>query len=166
MSVIILVESNMERNIAIFRRETYSMVPDLLEDANSLSIKTSDDKFFRLETQISQCILEYSRVQARAANVNEYQLVLGMDNLRVKLWELLKEWRELQKNWLSSPFSQIEVRFISEKVDEFAKVVSRSENGLPDNPVSEFAVLEDTSYLLRLTAITGLFGFKLRIVLF
>ena len=156
-SVIILVESNMERNIAIFRREINSMIPDLLEDAKSLSIKTSDDKFFRLESQMSQCILELEEYSAkcaefeqRAANVNEYQLVLGVDmyrfevvdnlreqiNLRLRLWKSLKEWRELQKKWLSSPFSQIEVRFISDKADEFAKVVSRSENGLPDNPVT------------------------------
>ena len=156
-SVIILVESNLERNVVIFRREINAMIPDLLEDTKSLEIKVSDEKFFRLESPMSQCITELdeysakcSEFEQRASNINEYQMVLGLDmyhfdlvdtlreqiNLRLKLWKSLKEWRELQKKWLSSPFSQIDVRFISDKADEFTKVVTRSENGLADNPVT------------------------------
>lgn len=169
-SSIILVESNMEKNISTFKKEIASMIPDLLEDVKSLDIKISDEKYFRLETQTIQAISElddYSvkcaEFEERASNINEYQVVLGLDlfrfevvddlreqiNLRNRLWKSLKEWRELQKKWISSPFSQIDVRFISDKADEFAKVVTRAENGLTDNPVTR--ELKDLVFKFRET---------------
>ena len=153
---IINVESNMEKNLLFFKRELNQQIPEFLEDVKFFEQKVTDEKYLTLESNLTQCVHELGEMdesvkemEVRAEKLNEFQECLEITptlfeeveyvreqlDLRHNLWRGLKNWRELKDEWVKTPFKQINVPLISKKAEEFSKIVSRSENNLPESEV-------------------------------
>lgn len=57
-------------------------------------------------------------------------------NLKCKLWNGLKEWRELSQSWLFTKFKDINVDEIQKLVDKYDKSANLCAINLKDNPVT------------------------------
>jgi dynein heavy chain len=156
-STIIFVEGSTEKNMQHFRKDLNSQIPEFLEEVSALELKAMEPKYLRIESGMAGVLIDFRTYSAkatefeeRARKINQYQdaLELAPTNfeqvevvkeqveLRHNLWQSLSTWRELKYQWVRTPFAEIEDKKISDKADEFAKVVTRSENSLPESSVT------------------------------
>lgn len=53
------------------------------------------------------------------------------------MWRSLKEWQDLQEQWIKTQFNSIQAKEIAAKADQFSKICVRLEKNLEENPIQK-----------------------------
>lgn len=93
----------------------------------------------------------FKELETRSLKYNQWQEVLQtaptvfdeLDQLREDItlrclmWRSLKEWQELQEQWIKTQFNSIQAKEIAAQADKFSKICVRLEKNLEENPIQK-----------------------------
>eukprot|EP00898_Chlorokybus_atmophyticus_P006606 jgi/Chlat1/6947/Chrsp52S06617 len=81
-------------------------------------------------------VVHYQRMfKVAESRYDELQEVADDVELKLALWQALKDWAKLTQDWSSQPFQDLNAQEMEEKVQRYSKLVFKLERGLPPNKV-------------------------------
>ncbi|PCI26914.1 hypothetical protein COB52_05615 [Candidatus Kaiserbacteria bacterium] len=139
-----------------FKKTLDELIPKLNNEIDTLHGEAIDDIFlsgdanmYEVLNKIDGIEAKFKELEERSSKYNTWQEVLqtsptmfeNLDqlredfNLRALMWRSLKQWEELTEGWAKQKFDSIDAKSIQVQADKFAKICSRVEKNLPENPI-------------------------------
>ena len=151
------VESSFSKNIERFANSLQDKIEKLKQEGNILLNQVIDEKFLDINNNQEEMINELDDLQEKigdaedlATKFGDYEEILRMTtnnqyntlekareelNLRLILWQSLKEWKILVEKWKILSFADIDVKEIASKSEYFTRIVNRCEKNMVNNEV-------------------------------
>jgi hypothetical protein len=101
-------------------------------------IKILDEKearFKELETRSLKYNQWQEVLQTQPTIFEEMDVLREALTLRCQMWRSLKEWEDLQEQWIKTQFNNIQAKEIASKADYYSKICLRLEKNLEENPI-------------------------------
>ena len=157
-SKMIQIESSTEENMKIFKKKLREQIPGFFSDLNTLFIKASNEKYLKLDQNPQEAIEELellektaSEFKAQGLSINKFQEVLEEPltsfaktekllkeiQLRKQLWQGYKDWTNYMDSLLLCKLSELDLKSLSSKVQDYTKLYKTSENFLPASSVTQ-----------------------------
>ena len=144
----------LESNIETYTNKLQkNMIPKLNNETNQLNNKVQDNTFYELqdEDQVLQKLKEIDEeikeVEESSVRFNEYEKVLNIDktcfdslidlrmdiDLRLGMWQGLKDIKVWAKQWAETPFIFIDVDHIMKKTEQLSVMINRCQKNMIPN---------------------------------
>lgn len=153
---ILAAEEASERNLERYSRDIkYAYIPKLNQEVHKLEELVRKPEYIeggidrdRAISELFELTNQYKSLEKTARVYNNWENTLKLEltrfedletikvdlELRYQMWKSDRDWDELQSQWIGSKFTNINVKEIKEKADEYSKVVAKCIKNLPANP--------------------------------
>jgi hypothetical protein len=141
-----------------FKKDLQKLIPDLKDEIELLHNQSKHPAYLDGESpqdlmikQLEAKEATFRELEARAEKYNNWQIRLetplttfdDLDDLREDLlnrclmWRSLRDWEIYTKKQLATAFNEVDAPVVKEEAEKYAKVVSRLEKTLEDNPITK-----------------------------
>jgi dynein heavy chain len=96
-----------------------------VQDKELTAHKLHSDQYSYFQGVLKQPVTEYETLGE----------VLQDMNLKKRLWEGVRDWGAMTKNWIDTPFAEIDAGALEKEVQTYTKLGFSASKGLPGNPV-------------------------------
>lgn len=119
-------------------------------------LKSQEETLNRLVEESKTLAMYQTQLKQSVSEFNELNEVMGIFDLKMKLWGGLNEWQSLTTKYSDTAFDDIDVAAISKQVQMYVKVAYQAQKALPGNEAADLLQREVDKFKLALPVVTDL----------